>query len=114
MIEDPDHPDWKKNLYYQALEQVAANLENYDSDKRIPMYGFGGILPNGEDPKIPMKINKNGKEEKPIEWTSHCFAMNGDVSDPNVKGVEGVLRTYKETTPLIGFWGPTCFAPFFK
>ena len=114
MSEDLDHPDWKKNLYYQALENVAANLENYDSDKLIPMYGFGGILPNGEDHKIPMTKVKDGSEQKPIQWTSHCFAMNGDVSNPQVQGVEGVLKTYKETTPLVGFWGPTYFCPFLK
>lgn len=40
--------------------------------------------------------------------------MNGDVSNPQVKGVEGVLKTYKETTPLLNFWGPTHFSPFLK
>ena len=94
MSEDIEHPDWKKNMYYQALENVVANLENYDSDKLIPMYGFGSILPNGEDPKIPMKKLKDGTEQKPVEWTSRCFAMNGDVSNPQVKGVEEVLKTY--------------------
>ena len=61
MQKDPDHPDWKKNLYYQALSNVAANLENYDSDKLIPMYGFGAILPNGKDKKIPMRTDSRGE-----------------------------------------------------
>ena len=111
-MEDPDDDGWKNNQYYQALSNVASNLENYDSDKLIPMYGFGGIVPNGEDYKIPMNINAKGIEEKPIAWTSQCFAMNGDTCNPQVKGVEGVLNAYKQTTPLIGFWGPTCFEPF--
>lgn len=53
MKNDLDHPDWKKNLYFTALKLVSQNLENYDSDNLIPMYGFGAILPGGEDPKIP-------------------------------------------------------------
>ena len=85
------------------------------------MYGFGCIVPNGEDEKIPMKKRKDpdtgeftGAEEKPIQWTSHCFAMNGDASNPQVKGVEGVLKTYRETTPLVEMWGPTQFNGFLK
>ena len=39
---------------------VAMNLENYDTDKLFPMYGFGCILPNGEDPKIPYKELADG------------------------------------------------------
>ena len=70
MKEDPEHEGWKKNMYYQALTSIAATLENYDSDKLIPMYGFGAILPNGEDPKIPMKQCEDGTEQKPVKWTS--------------------------------------------
>ena len=33
----------EQNHYYQAIKIIAENLENYDSDKRIPLYGFGGI-----------------------------------------------------------------------
>ena len=40
--------------------------------------------------------------------------MNGDASNPQVEGVEEVLRTYRETTPLVEMWGPTLFNGFFK
>ena len=40
--------------------------------------------------------------------------MNGDTSDPHVKGVEGVLSTYKKTTPLIEMSGPTLFTRFLR
>jgi hypothetical protein len=93
------------------LTHVVHNLENYDSDKRIAMFGFGAILPGGEDPKIPYQKNKKTeKEEKPTEWTSHCFAMNGDVANPEVVGVEGVLGAYRKTTPIVEMWGPTCIS----
>ena len=48
----------------------------------------------------------------PREWTSHCFAMNGNVADPQVKGVEGVLDAYMKTTPVVNMWGPTHFDGF--
>lgn len=41
--------DINKNLYLQAIKAVGQILINYDSDKLVPMYGFGGIpkFPNG-------------------------------------------------------------------
>jgi hypothetical protein len=114
MQEDPEHEDWKKNQYYQALENVASNLENYDSDKLIPMYGFGAVIPGGRDDRIPLYENKKGKMEMPKAWTSHCFAMNGNVADPQVKGVKGVLDAYMKTTPVVDMWGPTNFASFLR
>jgi hypothetical protein len=40
--------------------------------------------------------------------------MNGDAKNPQVKGVEGVLKTYRETTPLLDMWGPTTFKHFLR
>lgn len=40
--------------------------------------------------------------------------MNGDASNPQVKGVKGVLKTYRETTPLVEMYGPTKFSGFLK
>ena len=116
MEESNDFEDegWKKNKYYQTLKQVATQLENYDSDKLIPMYGFGAILPNGEDHSIAHMELKNGEKQRPIEWTSHCFAMNGDTTNPSVHGVEEVLKTYRDATPLVEFYGPTFMSPFLK
>ena len=76
------------------------------------MYGFGSILPGTEDPKNPKFKGKNGDDVKPIKWASNCFAMNGDASNPQVKGVEGVLRTYRETTPLVEMYCPSIFTKF--
>ena len=77
------------------------------------MYGFGAILPNGEDPNIKKRINpKTKEEEKSYKHTNHCFAMNGDASNPQVKGLSGVLRTYRNATPIVEMWGPTEFSGF--
>ena len=60
MQEDAEHEDWKKNQYFQVLKNVASNLENYDSDKLFPMYGFGGILPGYRDKNLEKKNKKTG------------------------------------------------------
>lgn len=57
-------------------------MEHYDSDKRFPTWGFGASLP-------------------PAYTTSHCFALNGNASDPEVAGVKGILEAYRcEPRPL--------------
>jgi len=55
---------------------VGEVLQYYDSDKEIPLYGFGGLVP-------------------PVTGrASHCFALNGDIFDPECNGIDGVIETY--------------------
>lgn len=42
---------------------------------------------------------------------SHCFALNGDVFDPEVDGLEGVIDCYKNALKTVNLYGPTNFAP---
>lgn len=44
------------------------------------MYGFGG------KPKMPM-LNS--------EKVLHCFPLTGNVNDPEVEGMNGILSSYK-------------------
>ena len=37
--------------------------------------------------------------------------MNGNPSDPNIVGIQGIIETYRRTLPLINLAGPTMFAP---
>ena len=67
-------------------------IENYDSDGMFPVFGFGGT-PNYLE---PVK-------------TSHCFPVNGNRNDPEVKGINGVLQVYKSMLPKIELSGPTYF-----
>jgi Copine len=46
------------------------------------VYGFGGI-PGYLGQKV----------------VSHCFPLNGNLKDPAIKGVHGVLQTYRTTLP---------------
>ena len=55
------HIDYSKpNQYQQALYNVGNILQNYDSDNKIPAFGFGAI-----------PLGSRSKD------ASHCFHLNG-------------------------------------
>ena len=51
-------------------------MQFYNSDKMINLYGFGG--------QIPPVYNR----------ASHCFALNGDIFNPRVNGIDEVIAHY--------------------
>jgi len=61
-----------KNDYYQAIKQVREILQYYDTNKKIPAYGFGAS----------------------IESDTNFFALNGNMEDPDCDGVDGVIEAY--------------------
>ncbi len=95
---DPSDPsslhyfDLTRNQYLQAISNVGQVLENYDSDKKFTLLGFGA--------KVPFLLDK----------TSHCFALNGDIFKPEVAGIQGVIETYKNVLHVVKLNGPTFFA----
>jgi hypothetical protein len=68
-------------------------LEEYDSDKLFPVFGFGGI-----------PIYAGAKE------TSHCFNLSG-IPNPEVQGVAGIFNSYKAAVLGTTLSGPTYFGP---
>ncbi|PSC75848.1 copine-3 [Micractinium conductrix] len=78
--------------YEDAISAVGMVLEHYDTDKRFPTYGFGAGLP-------------------PSFTASHCFALNGNPSDPEVEGMQGILQAYRQALNSVRLSGPTLFAP---
>jgi hypothetical protein len=60
----------------------------------FPVFGFGGI---------PRHCGINA--------VSHCFAINGNISNPTICGIDSIIQTYRQTLPQIGLGGPTLFAP---
>lgn len=45
---------------------------------------------------------------------SHCFALNGDIFDPEVDGLDGVIESYKNALKNVNLYGPTNFAPIIE
>ena len=60
------------------------------------MYGFGAMVP-------PVRHR-----------ASHCFAVNGDIFNPEVDGLEGVIEAYKTAIQTLKLSGPTHFAQVIK
>ncbi|XP_066554476.1 copine-9 [Amia ocellicauda] len=83
---------YQMNAYAMALKAVGEIIQDYDSDKLFPAYGFGAKLP--PDGKI-----------------SHAFPLNGDNENPNCIGIEGVLEAYFQSLRTVQLYGPTNFAP---
>lgn len=88
--------DMNKNEYLKATRAVGSILQYYDSDKQIPVFGFGAA--------IPPYTNK----------ANHCFAVNGDIFDPEVDGIEGVIESYKNSIKNVNLYGPTNFSPIIE
>ena len=88
--------DMNKNEYLNAIKSVGNILQYYDSDKQIPVFGFGAIVPPSNN------------------RASHCFALNGDIFDPEVDGLDGVVEAYKNALKNVNLYGPTNFAPIIE
>jgi len=84
----------QRNQYHQALKSVGDILQFYDTDKQFPTFGFGANLP----------FHKNSGH------VSHCFALNGNICDPECDGLDGVLDAYKTALKNVNLYGPTHFS----
>mmetsp|Transcript_5817 Transcript_5817/g.8144 ORF Transcript_5817/g.8144 Transcript_5817/m.8144 type:complete len:557 (-) Transcript_5817:49-1719(-) len=80
------------NEYERAILAVGNILACYDYDNMFPVYGFGAKIP-------------------PSFQVSHCFALNGNPSNPEVPGVQGILDMYHKAILEVQLYGPTNFAP---
>ena len=79
----------QKTRYQLAIEAITSVIQNYDRDKKFPVYGFGAIVDNN---------------------VNHCFPLNGK-SNPECVGIHGVMKCYMENITKYKFSGPTNFAP---
>ena len=78
------------------MRAVIGFLQYYDHDNTIPVYGFGAKLP-------PY-----------FETVSHCFAINGDFFNPEISGIEQLIKHYKTCVSQIKFHGPSAITDLLK
>ncbi|XP_026546690.1 copine-9-like [Notechis scutatus] len=83
---------YQLSSYAMALKAVGEIIQDYDSDKLFPAYGFGA------------KVPPDGK-------VSHQFPLNNNLDNPNCEGIEGVLESYFQSLRTVQLYGPTNFAP---
>jgi len=91
--------DGTLNEYQKAIAGVCDILLHYDSDKKVPMFGFGG------KPKFPTFTTPA---------VSHCFSMTGDPGNPWAYGLDGIMQTYLKSLMNVELAGPTLFAPILQ
>ncbi|XP_064189793.1 copine-3 isoform X2 [Anguilla rostrata] len=80
------------NEYLTAIWSVGQVIQDYDSDKMFPAFGFGAQVP-------------------PTWQVSHEFPLNFNPSNPFCKGIEGVVEAYRACLPQVKLYGPTNFSP---
>ena len=87
------------NQYQSAILEVCDILLNYDYDKRVPVYGFGG------KPHFP-SYNKVAVD--------HCFPLTGNPQTPEVFGLDGIMQSYVGAIHQVQLSGPTLFGPIVR
>ncbi|GAA6219440.1 copine-3-like [Lates japonicus] len=80
------------NEYLAAIWAVGNVIQDYDSDKMFPAFGFGAQIP-------------------PTWQVSHEFPVNFNPSNPFCAGIEGVVAAYQQCLPQVKLYGPTNFSP---
>lgn len=80
------------NHYIRAMLAVSNVVQEYDSDRQFPAFGFGAVTPF-------------------TRGTSHFFPLNGNPTSAYLNGMQAVVDTYAALLPTLQFSGPTNFAP---
>ena len=83
------------NQYEMAIKSCGNIIANYDYNKMFATYGFGGKF--------------YGKQE-----VDHCFPLNGNENNPEIFGIDGVLKAYREALTKTKLHGPTYFHHFIE
>uniref|UniRef100_A0A8C4UCL4 Copine-3 n=4 Tax=Neognathae TaxID=8825 RepID=A0A8C4UCL4_FALTI len=80
------------NEYLTAIWSVGMVIQDYDTDKMFPAFGFGAQIP-------------------PSFQVSHEFPLNFNPSNPFCHGIQGIVDAYRACLPQVKLYGPTNFSP---
>ncbi|XP_067904791.1 copine-1-like isoform X3 [Heterodontus francisci] len=80
------------NEYLTAIWSVGQVVQDYDTDKLFPAFGFGAQVP-------------------PNWQVSHEFSLNFDPNNPYCQGVQGIIDAYRNAIVNVRLYGPTNFSP---
>ncbi|KAM6928064.1 copine-1 isoform 2-T3 [Xenentodon cancila] len=81
------------NQYLSALWSVGQVIQDYDTDKLFPAFGFGAKLPPD------------------FQAANHEFALNFNPANPHCQGIQGIVEAYRMVLPQLRLSGPTNFSP---
>ncbi|XP_041045084.1 copine-3-like isoform X2 [Carcharodon carcharias] len=80
------------NEYLMAIWSIGIIIQDYDTDKLFPAFGFGAQIP-------------------PTWQVSHEFPLNFNPENPFCGGVQGIADAYRSCLPQVKLYGPTNFSP---
>jgi len=86
----------EETAYSTAIRALGEVMSVYDNDKCYPIYGFGAKIPPSHS------------------VVSNCFALTGDFFQPEVEGVEGMLKAYHRALRVCHFHGPSYLSEVIK
>lgn len=69
------------------------------------MFGFGGVLKS--------ELENEGTELS-TKLDEPFFSCNGDLSNPSVSGIHGILECYKNSVKNVQYLASSQLAPFLK
>lgn len=79
--------------YATAIRAVGKVLAPFDPDEKVLAYGFGAKIPPSHT------------------VCSDCFALSGDYFEPEIEGIEQVIKFYGRALHIVQMHGPTRLAP---
>ncbi|XP_067402962.1 copine-1 isoform X1 [Emydura macquarii macquarii] len=107
------------NEYLTAIWSVGNVVQDYDTDKLFPAFGFGAQVPPN------WQVGFSEFRHHPLcvcqcltKWckcslsqVSHEFALNFNPNNPYCQGIQGIVDAYRQALPQIRLYGPTNFSP---
>uniref|UniRef100_A0A672ZSU1 Copine-3 n=1 Tax=Sphaeramia orbicularis TaxID=375764 RepID=A0A672ZSU1_9TELE len=89
------------NQYLSALWSVGQVVQDYDTDKLFPAFGFGAKLP--PDYQVIFVNDNNLGMNRALIW----------ILSPSVplSGIQGIVEAYRMVLPQLRLSGPTNFSP---
>lgn len=86
----------EETAYASAIRCLGEVMSVYATDNSYPIYGFGAKIPPTHS------------------VVSNCFALTGDFFQPQVDGVEGMLKAYHRALRVCHLHGPSYLADVIK
>ncbi|CAF98783.1 unnamed protein product [Tetraodon nigroviridis] len=110
------------NEYLSAIWSVGNVIQDYDSDKMFPAFGFGAQIPPSWQVRFKSSFFKRNMPQTHLGMkpqsaytlsfqVSHEFPLNFVPSNPFCAGIEGVVEAYRVCLPQVKLFGPTNFSP---
>uniref|UniRef100_A0A8C0FNN3 Copine-3 n=1 Tax=Bubo bubo TaxID=30461 RepID=A0A8C0FNN3_BUBBB len=94
------------NEYLIAIWSVGSVVQDYDTDKLFPAFGFGAQVPPS------WQVGPSQRWAVALSMSvSHEFALNCNPSNPYCHGIQGIVDAYRQILPQIRLYGPTNFSP---